>query len=171
MCDSTAPRKRKPKWNTPHSTITIEDAGDKLGFRVITLEDLEAPVRNFLKDAEGLKGAEYTLLKTKKRVNKRIQDHLVAGGYHSEADLDFKEANVNDMVYAKIVPIIADFSTRRHNTLVLHRRSQLAATDFSAGGYEEFVIDWISPVFPEVQSVCLRGKTGRTMGRSPPFFG
>lgn len=170
MCDSITPN-RKPKWNTPRYTITIEDAGDRLGLRVIMLEGLEAPVRNFLKDTECLRGVEDTLLKTKKRVYKRIQG-LVAEGYPSEVGLDFKEANVNDLVYVTIVLIVADFSTRTHNTLVLHRRSQPAATGFSAGGYEEFVIvDWVSPVFPKVQSVRLRGRTERTMGRGPSFFG
>jgi len=132
MCDSITP-KRKPKWNTPHSTITIEDAGDRLGFRVITPEGLEAPVRNFLKDTGCLRGAEDTLLKTKQRVYKRIQDHLVAKGYPSEAGLDFKEANINDLVYVTIVPIIADFSTRTRDALALHGRSRPVATDPSAG--------------------------------------
>jgi len=57
----------------------------------------------------------------------------MAKGYLSEAGPYFNEANVDGLAYATIVPVIADVSTRTHNTLVLHRERGLAATDFRWG--------------------------------------
>ncbi|KAG0639089.1 hypothetical protein HOY80DRAFT_1001257 [Tuber brumale] len=140
MCDNTTPKKRKLKWNTSYSNMTIGDAEIKLGFRMITLESGAVPVEEMLKGNAYLKEAEECLMKTRERVYDRIRDHLTAEGYPSEADPYFKEANASDLVYATIVPIIVNVSDRTRSTLLLHREREVVATDSSTRGYEEFVV-------------------------------
>ena len=58
-----------------------------------------------------------------------------------ESDRNFKEVNINDLVYTVIIPVIADFrrNTGRRNIRLL-RDKQIISTDSQVGKYEEFVV-------------------------------
>lgn len=49
------------------------------------------------------------ILKPKQRVYDAIVDYLEIEGYPTEANLDFKEANISDLVFYIIGPILTDF--------------------------------------------------------------
>ena len=50
-------------------------------------------------------GDDY-VLETKKKVYDQIMQYLEIEGYPMEAETDFKEASINDLVYATISPIL-----------------------------------------------------------------
>lgn len=66
-------------------------------------------------------------------------EYLEAEGY-PEAEADFKEANINDLVYGIISPIIADFRRKTGRNLRLRREKEIIAVDSETGGCEEFVL-------------------------------
>ena len=83
--------------------------------------------------------------KTKETVYGRILEHLIVEGYPTEADLDFKEVNVDHFVYTVIVPVLNDFMRRTgREGIQLKCEKKIAPTDGKAGGEEEFVVDMIS---------------------------
>ncbi|KAF8544769.1 hypothetical protein BDD12DRAFT_814675 [Trichophaea hybrida] len=83
--------------------------------------------------------------KTRKKVYKRILEHLETEGYPGEDDPDFKEANVNDLVRCIINQILFDFRRKTGRNILLRREKQIISVDSKTGGYEAFVmIDWIS---------------------------
>ncbi|CCX32304.1 hypothetical protein FPQ18DRAFT_377202 [Pyronema domesticum] len=83
--------------------------------------------------------------KTKDKVYE-ILGYLDIECYPSEADANFKVANVNDLVYATISPILIDFKRRvGRNSIQLLREKEIISTDGEPGGVEEFiVVDFIS---------------------------
>lgn len=56
-----------------------------------------------------------------------------------ESDPDFKEANVSDLVYLIISPILADFRRKTGRRISLLREKEIISIDSQTGGYEEFV--------------------------------
>ena len=106
----------------------------------------EIAIERMLATVTGIEGLdEGAIMKTKEKVYERILDLLIAEGYPSEEDPDFKESNVNDLALHIIVSIISDFvrMTGRKTTLV--REKKIISVDGEAGGYEEFlVVDAIS---------------------------
>ncbi|KAF8468149.1 hypothetical protein BDZ91DRAFT_721991 [Kalaharituber pfeilii] len=81
-----------------------------------------------------------TMSKTKDMVYDLISRHLEVEGNPSESNADFKEANINDLVYIIINPIISDFRRRTKRNIRLRREKEIIAADNMTGGYEEFVV-------------------------------
>lgn len=79
------------------------------------------------------------ILRIKEKVYKRILEVLVCKGYPTESTDDFKEANVTDLVFTIIVPMIAAFRTRMGRKLRLLREKKITAVDGKMGGFQEFV--------------------------------
>ncbi|KAI5839542.1 hypothetical protein DFP73DRAFT_208344 [Morchella snyderi] len=133
-------RKRKSKWITSYSNMSMEDANKRLGFRMDTLTGI--PVERMLAEAQHrLEEEKAFLKKIKKRVYHRIVEFLETEGYPTEANPNFKEASINDLVFATIVPIIAAFRrTTGRNNIRLEREKQIISTDSVTAGYEEFVL-------------------------------
>ncbi|KAF8431499.1 hypothetical protein BGX38DRAFT_1334265 [Terfezia claveryi] len=145
---------KKPNTNTkykfPYSKMTVQDTEERLGFMMQTFESEAVAVKDMLgkfKDDTLETGSGN--LKTKEKVYDRIMEYLEAEGYPTEAEEDFKEANINDLVYGIISPIIADF--RPHyvddiNPLIISNRTNQghnkvveivnSALDSAAGGDE-----------------------------------
>lgn len=136
MTDNTEQqtRKRKSKWITSYSNMSMEDANKRLGFRMDTLTGI--PVERMLAEAQHRLEEEKAFLeKIKKRVYHRIVKFLETEGYPTEGNPNFKEASINDLVFATIVPIIAAFrrNTRRNN-IRLEREKQIISPDSVTGG-------------------------------------
>ncbi|KAF8467410.1 hypothetical protein BDZ91DRAFT_793760 [Kalaharituber pfeilii] len=71
--------------------------------------------------------------------------HLEIEGYPSEAISDFKEANVNDLVYAILNSMMSDFRRKIECKVRLSREKEVVAVDAATGDPEEFaVMDWVS---------------------------
>ncbi|RPA94607.1 hypothetical protein L873DRAFT_1814160 [Choiromyces venosus 120613-1] len=68
-----------------------------------------------------------------------------AGGYPTEADPDFKEANISNIVAFTIYPMLSLFKHETTRKLHLSQEKEIASPDSSTSGMEEFVVmDYIS---------------------------
>lgn len=76
---------------------------------------------------------------TKEKVYYRIVEYLECEGYPTEADADFKEANVSDLVFS-IVPIITDIKRKTGRNIRLTREKEIISKDNTIGRREEFVV-------------------------------
>ncbi|RPA90030.1 PLP-dependent transferase [Choiromyces venosus 120613-1] len=132
---------RNLKWTTPYSKITIREVENLLGIR-LALRGI--PVKQMLEGKRGLLGPD-TILEAKREVYKGLVRYLDAGGYLTESDPDFKEANINDIVAFTIYPMLALFKHKTMQNLHLSREKEIISKDSSTSGMEEFVVmDYIS---------------------------
>ena len=75
---------------------------------------------------------------TKEEIYKEIMRHMWVEGPYWIAST---EANINDLVYTILSPIIEDFICKTgRNEVSLYRERQLVSVDSKARGYEEFVV-------------------------------
>jgi len=142
--DDTSNKKRKPKWTTSYSSMSLLDAEDRLGFRMSTIRVV--PVQNMLTEANYTLEGEESILKTKEKVYDQIVQYLVFEGYPTEANAYFKETNINDLVLYTIGPILCHFILKTgRNSLQILREKEIISTDSVTDGMEEFaVMDLIS---------------------------
>ncbi|KAF8434040.1 hypothetical protein BGX38DRAFT_1221080 [Terfezia claveryi] len=128
-----------PKPNTlPQPKHKTEE---RLGFMMQTFESEAVAVKDMLgkfKDDTLETGSGN--LKTKEKVYDRIMEYLEAEGYPTEAEEDFKEANINDLVYGIISPIIADFRRKTGRNIRLRREKEIVAMDSETGACAEFIL-------------------------------
>lgn len=79
-------------------------------------------------------------MKTKEKVYAGIVGHLDIEGYPTEVNPDFKEANINDLVYIMLHPILLDFRRKTGRCIRLQREKEIVSVDSETGGTEEFVV-------------------------------
>jgi len=143
--------------------MTILDAEKRLGFRIDGLKG--TPVAKMLaneKDNFDGEGGD-AILRTKEEVYDNIIKYLDIERYPKEANPSFKEANISDLVYAIISPIIFEFRCRTgRKEIRLEREKEIISTDEETGGQEEFVVvDRIS-VTEERFVIIIEGKESTT---------
>ncbi|RPA93365.1 hypothetical protein L873DRAFT_1748747 [Choiromyces venosus 120613-1] len=142
--NTTLQKKRttNAKYKTAYSKVTMEEAEKRLGFMITEFEDDAIPVSLMLAEAkpeiEGLGKDE--VQETKAKVYDHIVEFLEGEGYPTESDEDFKEANINDLVFAIIIPIIAAFRHKTGRKLRLRREKEITAVDSETGGYQESIM-------------------------------
>ena len=143
--NNTHEKKRKVsvKFKTSYSSVTSAEAEKRLGFRLQSLRG--RPVHKMLAGAETMFGKD-AVRETKEKVYNRILEHLIVEGYPTEADSDFKEVNIDHLVYTIIVPVLNDFICRTgRKDIQLKCEKEIISTDSETGGEEEFVVvDMIS---------------------------
>ncbi|KAG0634855.1 hypothetical protein HOY80DRAFT_1140366 [Tuber brumale] len=131
-----------PKYQTSYSNVTFEEAEKRLGFVVDMLNndaiDLDQMLAEMELEIDGLGREE--VWETKQKVYDRILEFVEMEGYPNESTEEFKEANVNDLVYAIITPIVTDFKRKTGRNLRLQREKEIVASDAVTGGYQEFVM-------------------------------
>lgn len=144
--DNTNTKKRKTKWITSYSSMTIPQAQERLGFRIRTIKTVS--VDEMLADNKDMFGEDRLdiILKTKQRIYDNVVDYVLIEGYPTEGDPDFKEGNINDLVYSIINPIVASFIRMTGRTSIqLRREKEIISVDGETGGTEEFVmVDLVS---------------------------
>ncbi|RPB26527.1 hypothetical protein L211DRAFT_820888, partial [Terfezia boudieri ATCC MYA-4762] len=104
MSDEQQTKKRKPKWATSYSSMTTAQAEKRLGFRIGSLMLKAIPIETMLANAKYRIEEKHSeaILKTKEKVYDNVIDYLLIEGYPTEGDSDFKEANINHLVYTAI---------------------------------------------------------------------
>ncbi|KAA8897860.1 hypothetical protein FN846DRAFT_224806 [Sphaerosporella brunnea] len=140
-------KKRKSKWSTPYSNMSLSNAQKRLGFTFRTFGAQAIQVDHMLAEAKGgIEGPEMdSIQKVKEKVYDVMLDHLEIEGYPTEADPDFKEANVSDLVLHIISPVLANFKRTTGRKVALLREKEILSQDGEPGGYEEYVVvDMIS---------------------------
>ncbi|KAF8419541.1 hypothetical protein EV426DRAFT_676743 [Tirmania nivea] len=115
-------KKRNAKWSKSYTKFTIRDAEKK---------------------SKAL--GEDAIDEIKQRVYDNLIDYIDAEDYPSDAMANFNEANINDLVYATIVPIIPGFRRKTcRKSLQLQKEREIIAvgseSEAEAGGVEEFVV-------------------------------
>lgn len=99
----------------------------------------------------------------KEKVYDRLVDYLESEGYPTEADVDFNETNVSDLVYCILASVVSDFRRKTGRNVRLTREKEIISTDNETGGREDFiVIDRISVTENRVVLVmeAKKGSTG-----------
>lgn len=144
--DNTNQKKRKFKWIASYSNMTNAQAEKRLGFRVRSVKAIS--VDTMLANAGYSFGRECpdAILKTKEAVYDSIVQYLIIEGYPTEGDPDLKEANIHDLVYAIISPVLVSFIRMTgRQSIQLRREKEIISTDGETGGLEEFVmVDLVS---------------------------
>ncbi|RPB29791.1 hypothetical protein L211DRAFT_832492 [Terfezia boudieri ATCC MYA-4762] len=98
----------------------------------------------------------------KEKVYDRLVDHLESEGYPTEADADFSESNISDLVYCILASTLSDFRRKTGRNLRLTREKEIISTYNETGGREEFVVlDRIS-VTEKRFVLIVEGKRGST---------
>ena len=130
--------KKKMKWPTSYSSIPAAEVEQRLGFRMRNLK--RVPTAIMLASAQYSMEAD-AVKQTKERVYQRIVEYLETEGYPTHPDTNFKAANINDMVYAIISPVLFDFMrTTGRGGIRLSREKVIISVDSQTGGNEEFVV-------------------------------
>ena len=92
-------------------------------------------------------------------------EHLTVEGCPTEAGPDFREVNVDHLVYTIIVPVLNDFIRRTgRKDIQLKCEKEIIPTDSEIGGEKEFVVvDMIS--VGQENSFLLWNQTAVLLGR------
>ena len=132
---TSAIRKNVTKWETSYSGLSTHEAEKRLG---IHIDEIKA-VRFKTMLAGGVDTNEQqTVNGIKDLVYARLVEYLNIEG-PTEANSDFKEANVNGLVLYTIGPII-DAVCKMGRKLRVRREKELVSVDGVTGGMEEFVV-------------------------------
>jgi hypothetical protein len=132
---------QKPMWNISYSNMTIDAAYERIGLNSNSFAYEEIRVDHMLKEAQGrIEGFGMDdIQKVKEKVYDRILDYLDSKGFPVEGGLDFKEANICDLVILIICPIISHFKRNTGRRIRLLREKEIVSIDSETGGYGKFV--------------------------------
>ena len=117
--------------------MTIQDAEKRLGLRFESFKAVhfkkmlagDVDIDKQLEMMDGLKEAVYA----------HLVQYIEVEGYPTEANPDFKEANVHDLVLYTITPVIAAVG-KMGRRMRLRREKEIISVDGVTGGLEEFVV-------------------------------
>jgi len=108
---------------------------------------------------------EDIIINTKEKVYDRIVEYLEVEGYPTEANPDFKEANINDLVYSIISPIIHNSIRVVGRKIHLKREKEIVSTDNETGEMEEYIV--MNRVYvTEEKFVLVVGGKGSSAGEA-----
>jgi len=137
--------------------MSLLNTEGRLGFRIHDIKTV--PLTSVLTKANYALEGEDSVLKTKEMVYEQIVDHILIEGYSTEAETYFKEANVNDLVYAIIKPIIVNFVRKSgRKGIQLLREKEIVSVDGEVGSNEEFVVMDIISVTERNYVFIIEGK-------------
>jgi len=143
MGDNAAQQNKKiqSKWETSYSAMSIRDAEKRLGVRIAALR--ATPIDTMLaKPKHSLGRADVnkeTVDAVKAVVYDQILQYIDIEGYPTEADPDFKEANMSDLVFSTIGPVLRSVR-KMGRDIRLTREKEITSVENEIGGVEEFVV-------------------------------
>jgi len=139
--DTNNSRKRKAKWLTSYSKMTIEEAEKRLLVRIdeIHAVPVDLMITNSIAILERAGMDKKKIDTIKEDVYYHILQYLDIEGYPTDASSDFKEANVSDLVLYIIGPIISAIK-RTGRKVLLKREKEIVSVDGLTGGMEEFLV-------------------------------
>ncbi|KAG0634876.1 hypothetical protein HOY80DRAFT_1025481 [Tuber brumale] len=116
---------------TAYWKVTLAEAEKRLGFMFMDFERQGISASQMLAEAkpeiEGLRKDQ--VQETKEKVYHHILEFLECEGYPTESVEDFQEANINDLVFTILAPIVADFRRKTGRNFSLLREKQITALD------------------------------------------
>ncbi|KAG0643672.1 hypothetical protein HOY80DRAFT_944770, partial [Tuber brumale] len=127
---------------TAYSKVSLAEAEKRLGFRFMKFECHGISISQMLAEAkpeiEGL--GKDQVQEIKEKVYDRIIEFVGCEGYPTESVESFKEANINDLVFSILAPIVSNFRERTKRDIFLLREKQITAPDSKTYGNQEFVL-------------------------------
>lgn len=124
---------------TSYSDMSLFDAQQRLGLEMQSLNSNVIPISEIL----ALKSwvGDYAIKVMKEKVYSSIVDYLECEGYPSEFTKGFCQANVNDLVFAIISPIISGVRGDTGTDLRLRREKEIVSVDGNTNGKVQFVVE------------------------------
>ena len=119
--------------------MEIPGAQERLGLLFSDLEKHTVPIGEMLqrpKELGGLGEAEIDVLKDE--IFQNIAKFIEGEGYPGD-HVDFMEANVHDLVYTIVNPVLVAVRRATKRKLRLCREKRIVSTDAQTGGRQEFV--------------------------------
>ncbi|CUS07590.1 unnamed protein product [Tuber aestivum] len=132
-----------PGHRISYLKLSHRQAGKRLGFLLETFDKGAVTVTQMLATADreakiqGLTGEE--VKEAKENVYKWIVEYLKGEGYPSDMNEDYNEANINDLVFTVLIPVIAMFNRKTGRNLRLRREKTNIAKDGETSGNQGFV--------------------------------
>ena len=133
-----------PEHKTSYSMLSHREAEKRLGFNLRTFDLHAISVTQMLATADqeakiqGLMGEE--VKEAKETVYGRIAEYLEGEGYPSDMNEDFTEANINDLVFTVLIPVISMFKRKTAQNLCLKREKAIIVKDGEMSGNQQFVM-------------------------------
>ena len=159
-------KKRKTKWETSYSAMTILEAEKRLGVRLSQIKTVS--VETMLANAKHDFEVPDVI---KEKVYDQIVQYLDIEGLLDESDPDFKEANVNDLVYGIIGPAFQYAQKKTKRMIRLAREKEIVSVDNWTGGTEEFVgLDYISVTEGKFVFIIEAKKTSLGQAKKQAFL-
>ncbi|KAG0138694.1 hypothetical protein HOY82DRAFT_595169 [Tuber indicum] len=132
-----------PKHRTSYSKVSILEAENRLGIKIVEFEMRGIPVSQMLAQAkskiQGLRNDQ--IQKTKEKVFENIVQYIEGEleGFPTEFNKNFNEANVNELVLLIILPILTALRYETGRDLLLLREKEMIATGSKMPGFREVV--------------------------------
>ncbi|KAG0133658.1 hypothetical protein HOY82DRAFT_604034 [Tuber indicum] len=133
---NTSSKKRKFRCMTSYSRMTILETEKRLHMK-LKLEGVS--VQKILEGKQVLLSPQQWS-QVKQQVYENLVGYLEIQGYPTEANADFKEVDVNDLILFIIYPILRCFKRSTGRNIYLSREKEIVAADSTTGGMEEFVV-------------------------------
>ena len=133
-----------PEYKTSYLMLSQREAEKRLGFNLRTFDRHAISVTQMLAIAnqeakvQGLTGEEVE--EAKETVYGRIVEYLEGEGYPSEMNEGYKEVNVNDLVFAVLIPVISMFKKKTGRILYLKREKAILVKDGEMSRNQQFVM-------------------------------
>jgi len=129
-------------WRSSYSEGISSFDFEELESDTISVDHMLAEAKHGIKDIGG-----DAIKATKEKVYARLVEYLQFQCYPSELNPNFKEANLNELVFYTIGPILSDFKNETEHDIRLKRRRQepiFTDSDSQTEAIEEFMVDEIS---------------------------
>ena len=112
---------------------------ERLKFRLDILKEISVEdMLGCMKHGEAPEGGE--VLGLKRKVYEQVVRYLRIEGNPTEADPDYKEANINHLVFSIISPILEQVALTTRENVRLQSQKEIVSTDGKTGGTQEVVV-------------------------------
>lgn len=143
MTDNTKPEKGKAIGNTwnriSYSKTTIQEAQERLGITLDSLDHDAIPVETMLEQCMSLGAIESGRNELKREIYKRIVQLLNAQGYPTKGDPEFGVANTADLFCSILYPLVSHIQRKTGRNVRLLRDKEVFSEESEMGGGEEYL--------------------------------
>lgn len=141
--DNTEPQKGKAigsTWNRiSYSRTTIQEAQERLGITLDSLDHDAIPVETMLEQCMSLGAVESGRNELKREIYKLIVQFIHVGGYPTKGDPEFGVANTKDLFCFILYPLVSHFQRKTGRNVRLLRDKEVLSEESEMGDREEYL--------------------------------